>query len=105
MDSFIPLIFLFMALFFQMKKLTELCKYLSYTYPEEWKKLSQNALGGSHWSVINANLSESLKTGFFSTVVDEKIRRYKKLRLCNRYLLCVFVLLQLIYGISLAIFV
>ena len=47
------------------KKFRDMCKYLSFTYPEEWGKLSRNSLGGPQWSVTNANLSESLRTGFF----------------------------------------
>jgi len=72
-----------------------MCKYLSYTYPEEWEKLSHTSLGASPWSVTNANLSESLKTGFFSTVADEKVRRFEKFRLFNMYLMGAVVLLQL----------
>ena len=72
-----------------------MCKYLSYTYPEEWEKLSHTSLGASQWSVTNANLSESLKTGFFSTVADEKVRRFEKFRLFNMYLMGAVVLLQL----------
>ena len=95
MVSSIPLIFISILIFVQIKKFKDLCKYLSYTFPEEWKKLSHNSLGSSQWSVTNANLSESLKTGFFSTVVDGKIRQFKKFRLFNMYLMGAAVLLQL----------
>jgi len=95
MESFIPLIFISILVFVQVKKFKDMCKYLSYTYPEEWKKLSHTSLGGSQWSVTNANLSQSLKTGFFSTLADEKVRRFEKFRLFNMYLMSAVVLLQL----------
>ena len=95
MESFIPLIFISIVVFVQIKKFKDMCKYLSYTYPEEWEKLSHTSLGASQWSVTNANLSESLKTGFFSTVADEKVRRFEKFRLFNMYLMGAVVLLQL----------
>ena len=95
MESFILLIFISMLVFVQIKKFKDMCKYLSYTYPEEWEKLSHTSLGGSQWSVTNASLSESLKTGFFSTVADEKVRRFEKFRLFNMYLMGAVVLLQL----------
>lgn len=77
-----------------------MCRYLSYTYPEEWKKLSHDALGGSHWSVMNANFSESLKSGFFSRLPDEKIKQFKRFRLLNMYLMGAVILLQLALGLS-----
>ena len=96
MENFIPLIFISMLIYFQMKKFKNICKYLSSTYPEEWGKLSLNSLGVSQWSISNANLSESLKTGFFATVADEKVRRFEKFRLLNMYLMGVVVLAQLV---------
>ncbi len=96
MEAFIPLIFVPMLIFVQIKKFKDMCKYLSSAYPEEWEKLSHNSLGVSQWSITNANLSESLKTGFFSTVADEKIRRFEKFRLLNMYLMGAVVLAHLV---------
>jgi hypothetical protein len=95
MESFIPLIIISMLVFIQIRKFKELCKYLSSAYPEEWEKLSHNSMGGSKSSVTNANLSESLKTGFFSTVADEKIAKFEKFRSLNIYLMGAVVLLQI----------
>ncbi len=85
-----------MLVFVQIKKFKDMCKYLSSAYPEEWEKLSHNSMGGSKWSVTNANLTESLKTGFFSTLADEKITKFEKFRSFNIYLMGVVVLLQLV---------
>lgn len=95
MEKFIPVVFIAVLIFIQIKKFKDMCKYLSATYPEEWQKLSHNSLGSSQWSVTNANLSESLKTGFFSTVADEKIKRFEQFRKFNMYLMGAVVLLQL----------
>lgn len=65
MENFIPLIFIFVLVFLQIKNAKDLFKYLSSTYPDEWKKLAHNPLGGAQWSLTNENLAESLKTGFF----------------------------------------
>ncbi len=96
MESFIPLIIISMLVFVQIKKFKDMCKYLSSAYPEEWEKLSHNSMGGSKWSVTNANLTESLKTGFFSTLADERIAKFEKFRSFNIYLMGVVVLLQLV---------
>lgn len=75
-----------------------MCKYLSSAYPEEWEKLSHNAMGESKNSVTNIKLSESLKTGFFSTIADEKIAKFEKFRSCNIFLMGAVVLLQLAFA-------
>lgn len=95
MESSIPLIILSALVFFQIKKFKDMCRHLSAAYPEEWEKLSRNAMGGSKWSVTNANLSESLKTGFFSTVADEKIAKFEKFKSVNIYLMGALVILQI----------
>lgn len=99
MESFIPLIFISILVFVQIKKFKDMCKYLSTTYPEEWEKLSHNAMGASQWSATNANLNASLKTGFFSTISDEKIKGFEKFRRYNLYLMASVVLLQLLLAI------
>lgn len=76
-----------------------MCKYLSAVYPEEWEKLSHNAMGGTQWSATNANLNESLKTGLFSTISDKKIQNFEKFRTYNLYLMAAVVLLQLLLAI------
>jgi hypothetical protein len=96
MEVFIPLIFIAMLIFIQAKKFKDMCKYLSSTYPEEWEKLSHNSLGVSPWSMTSANLSESLKTGFFSTVGDEKVRGFEKFKVLNMYLIWTVVFAQLV---------
>ncbi|MCZ8531598.1 hypothetical protein [Alteromonas sp. PRIM-21] len=97
MESFIPLVLISILIFLQIKKFRDMCKYLSFTYPEEWGKLSRNSLGGSQWSVTNANLSESLKTGFFSTVTDEKTRQFKRFKLLNMFMMGAVILLHFIF--------
>ncbi|WP_338363352.1 hypothetical protein [uncultured Pseudoalteromonas sp.] len=100
MESFIPLVLISILIFVQIKKYKDMCKYLSNTYPEEWEKLSRNSLGTSPLSVANANLSESLKTGFFSTINDEKVKRFEKFRLINMYVMGVIVFIQLVLAYS-----
>ena len=97
MESFIPLFLISILIFLQIKKFRDMCKYLSFTYPEEWEKLSRNSLSVSQWSVTSANLNESLKTGFFSTVADEKIRQFKRFRLINMCLMGTVILLHFIF--------
>lgn len=96
MENFIPLIFIVVLVFLQIKNAKDLSKYLSSTYPDEWKKRAHNPLGEAQWSVKNENLAESLKTGFFSTVADEKIRRFKKFRFLNMCLMVAVGLAQLV---------
>jgi hypothetical protein len=100
MGNYAALIFIFIIIFIQVKNFKDMCKYLSYTYTEEWKKLSQTGMKTSQWSVTNANLSESLKTGFFSTIADKKINKFNRFRLFNTYLMGVVVVLQFIFAIS-----
>jgi len=99
MESFIPLIFISMLIFIQIKKFKGMCKYLASVYPEEWEKLSHNSMGNSQWSSTNANLNESLKTGYFSKITDNKIRVFEKFRTYNMYLMGAVVLLQLVLAI------
>jgi hypothetical protein len=96
MDTFITLTFISMLFFVQIKKFKDMCKYLSSAYPEEWQKLTHSPMGGSQWSVINANLNESLKTGFFSTLADEKIKAFEKFRSYSLYVMGAVVVLQLV---------
>ncbi|GAA0306720.1 hypothetical protein GCM10009128_27710 [Psychrosphaera haliotis] len=101
MESFIPLVLISILIFVQIKKYKDMCKYLSNTYPEEWEKLSRNSLGTSPLSVTNANLSESLKTGFFSKKInDERVKRFEKFRLINMYVMGAIVLIQLVLAYS-----
>jgi hypothetical protein len=95
MDAFITLTFISTLFFLQIKKFKDLCKYLSSAYPEEWQKLTHSPMGGSQWSVINANLNESLKTGFFSTLADEKIKAFEMFRTYSLYVMGAVVVLQL----------
>ncbi len=73
-----------------------MCKYLSSTYPEEWEKLSENSMGEAKGSVTNANLSASLKSGFFATISDDKVVRFLKVRKLVMYLMGSIAILQLI---------
>jgi hypothetical protein len=73
-----------------------MCKYLSSTYPEEWEKLSENSMGETKGSVTNANLSTSLKSGFFATISDDKVVRFLKVRKLVMYLMGSIAILQLI---------
>ena len=86
MELYIPFITIFIiTLLFtlQIIKYKNLCKYLSATYPAEWQKLFENALGVSVFSITNANVAESFKTGFFSTVADKQILKFQKYKIVN----------------------
>ncbi|MBB1476045.1 hypothetical protein [Shewanella sp. SG41-3] len=96
MESFIPLSIIILLLFIQIKLFKDMCKYLSSAYSEEWEKLSENSMEGSKWSVTSANLSESLKTGFFSTVSDAKVVKFVKARKLIMYIMGGIILLQFI---------
>lgn len=84
MTSFIPLIIITLLFIVQIKMFNSLCKYVAFTYPEEWENLSHNSLGGSASKV---NLAESLKTGFFSLLNDERINKFKLVKKFNLYIM------------------
>jgi hypothetical protein len=96
MDAYISLIVISTLFFVQIKKFKNMCKYLSFAYPDEWEKLTHSPMGGNHWSVINTNLNESLKSGFFSTLDDEKIKAFEKFRTYSLYIMGAVVVLQLV---------
>ncbi|MBU2925839.1 hypothetical protein Q4506_06640 [Colwellia sp. 4_MG-2023] len=96
MNNFIPLGIIFLLVIIQIKLFKDMCKYLSSTYPEEWEKLSENAMGEAKGSVTNANLSASLKSGFFATISDDKVVRFLKVRKLVMYLMGSIAILQLI---------
>lgn len=73
-----------------------LCVYLSEKYPEEWKKLENNRMGGSAWSAATANFNESLKSGFFSTINDAKIDQFAKFKSFNLALMGLVIIAQLL---------
>lgn len=80
MEIFIPVIIVTMLLLAQVNMYKNLCRHLAVSYPEAWAELSKNSLGTSLWSITNANVSESLKTGYFSTVEDSKIEAFLRFR-------------------------
>ncbi len=96
MESFIPLSIIILLLFIQIKLFKDMCKYLSLTYSEEWEKTIRKLYGGSKWSVTNANLSESLKTGFFSTISDDKVVRFVRAKKLIMYIMGGIIILQFI---------
>ncbi|WP_159821794.1 hypothetical protein [Colwellia sp. 20A7] len=96
MNIFIPLSIIFLLVIIQIKLFKDMCKYLSSTYPEEWEKLSENSMGEAKGSVTNANLSASLKSGFFATISDDKVVRFLKVRKLVMYLMGSIAILQLI---------
>ncbi len=69
---------------------------MSKTYPQQWQRLASNKLGGSERSAVNANLNESLKSGYFATITDAKIERFKKVKLFNLTLMALIVFVQLL---------
>ncbi|USE69579.1 hypothetical protein CTT31_10715 [Pseudoalteromonas maricaloris] len=83
MEELIPITLITILLFIQIKMYKNLCKHLARLYPEEWHKLTKHTLGTSQWSLLNATVSESLKTGFFSTVSDNKVKTYIQFRKYN----------------------
>lgn len=91
METFIPLILLTALILVQVIRYKRLCGYLSKHYPHEWQALSNNAMGTSVWSLTNANVSESLKTGFFATVEDDYVQNFIAFRRYNLYLMAVIV--------------
>lgn len=96
MDSFISLSIIFLLFFIQIKLFKDMCKYLASTYSEEWEKLSESSMGGSKWSVINANLSESLNNGFFSTISDDKVTNFLMVRKYIMYVMAGIIFLQFV---------
>jgi len=96
MNSFMSLSIIFLLVFIQIKQFKAMCKYLAETYPEEWKKLSISSMGGSKWSVTNANLSESLNNGFFSTISDDKVTSFLMVRKYIMYVMAGIIFLQFV---------
>lgn len=95
MEIYLPFIVIFLLLQQQVRQYKKLCKYLSATYPSEWQKLTQYSLGTTLFSITNAAVGESIKTGFFSTVEDKQIQQFKKFKMINISLLALMVALQL----------
>ena len=95
MEIFIPLIFVTALLLIQIKIFKNLCTYLSKKYPDEWKKIAENRLGGSAWSATSANFNESLKTGFFAKITDDKVEQFKKFKTFNMVLIALVGFAQL----------
>ncbi|WP_404342018.1 hypothetical protein [Pseudoalteromonas mariniglutinosa] len=56
---------------------TNFCQHLAEKYPEQWHALSKNALGNN----IRGDLNKSLSDGFFSTIADPKLQRFKQFNL------------------------
>jgi hypothetical protein len=96
MESFLALIFISVLLFIQIKMFKNLCAYLSEKYPEEWKKIENNRMGGSAWSATTANFNESLKSGFFATISDTKIDQFTKFKSFNLALMGLAIFAQLL---------
>lgn len=77
------------------KKFKNLCNYLASAYPEEWEKLSRNSMGTSKGAAIRVNLEESLKSGYFSTLTDEKVIKFQNHRTVLSNVMAGVVLLQI----------
>lgn len=82
MENYPLLAFILICALFiiQNRKYNALLTYLEQTYPTQWEQLAKNTLGDTSRSAIAANLNESLKSGFFSTLDDPKISQFKKLK-------------------------
>ncbi len=70
-----------------------LLTHLAQTYQTRWQQLAQNTLGNTSRSAIAANLHESLKNGFLSTIDAPKISQFKKLKTINMTICCILALL------------
>jgi len=81
MLSYFALFILISLFVIQIRMFNNLCKHLAKKYPEQWHALSKNTLG----SDIGGNLNESLKSGFFSTIDDTKLRRFNRFKQFNMY--------------------
>ena len=79
-------ILIFALLIIQNRKYNALLAHLAQTYPSQWEPLTQNTLSDTSRSAISANLHESLKNGFFSTIDDTEISQFKKLKTINTYI-------------------
>jgi len=79
MLSYLPLLILIILFVIQIRMFNSLCKHLAKKHPEQWQALSKNTLGND----IGGNLNESLKSGFFSTIDDQKLRRFNLLKQFN----------------------
>jgi len=79
MTNYIGLIIIILLLILQNRYYLSLCKYLAQHYPNEWQKLTQNSLDGT----AHANLAESFKNGFFATIDDSKVTRFKTFKMIN----------------------
>lgn len=69
----------------QVRCYNNLCKHLQKHYPNEWRALSKNTLGGD----IEGNFEESLRSGFFSTLKDPKLQRFQKFKQINIIVCCI----------------
>lgn len=79
MLSYLPLLMLIILFVIQIRMSNNLYKHLAKKYPKQWQALSKNTLGND----VRGNLGESLKHGFFSTINDQKLRRFNQFKRFN----------------------
>lgn len=92
MENYIGLIIIVLLLIIQNRYTLFIYQYVANQYPEQWKKLSQNSLDGTPY----ANLAESFKDGFFSTINDTKIARYHTFKTLNLFIITITSLASLL---------
>ena len=94
MEKYIGLIIIVLLLIIQNRYTLHIYQHLAEQHPEQWKKLSQNSLDGTPY----ANLAESFKDGFFSTINEPKVVRYQKFKTLNLLLMAMIRLASLLRG-------
>ncbi|QBJ64145.1 hypothetical protein [Pseudoalteromonas sp. DL-6] len=94
MENYIGLVIIVLLLIIQNRYTLHIYQYLAKHYPEQWEKLSQNSLGGSPY----ANLAESFKDGFFSTINDSKVVHYHKFKTLNLLVMVIIACTGLLHA-------
>ncbi len=97
MEVLFPLLIMIMLVMVHQLNFRNLCRYLEQKYPKQWQEIHSDPMFLS--SSVNPKLQEALKTGYFSTLEDTRIKKFKTIQRFVLTVLIVVVIGNIAYSI------
>jgi len=94
--NYLPLLIASVLLFFRVYHFKRLQTHIKETYPNEWDKLCANKMGMNESTAKEANIEESIKSGFLSQQQDSLIVNFQRKDKNFITAMAIFCILQMV---------